>query len=83
MNKICHQLHVSSSYFGRLFKKHNNQTFVEYLTQYRLDQAKVMLRNSTMKVFEIAEKIGYEDPHYFSYNFRKNIGMTPLQYRKG
>lgn len=83
LNSISEYLHVSSSYFARLFKKTFQVTFLDYLTQFRLEEAKSLLRNSTLKVFEIAEKVGYEDPHYFSYNFRKNIGMTPLQYRKG
>lgn len=83
LNRISEHLHVSASYFARLFKKYYQITFLDYLTQYRLEEAKSLLRNSTLKVFEIAEKIGYEDPHYFSYNFRKNVGMTPLQFRKG
>jgi len=83
LNRISEHLHVSSSYFARLFKKYYQMTFLDYLTHYRLEEAKSLLRNSTLKVFEIAEKVGYEDPHYFSYNFRKNVGMTPLQFRKG
>jgi two-component system, response regulator YesN len=82
LNRISEQLHVSSSYFARLFKKHYHMTFLDYLTQHRLEVAKNLLKNTTLKVFEIAERIGYEDPHYFSYNFRKNVGMTPLQFRK-
>lgn len=83
LNSVSDYLHVSSSYFARLFKKHYQVTFLDYLTQYRLEEAKSLLRNTSLKVFEIAEKVGYEDPHYFSYNFRKNLGITPLQYRKG
>jgi len=79
---ICEELHVSSSYFARIFKRHNNQTFLEYLTEFRMKKAKELLKSSTMKVFEISVAVGYDDPHYFSYNFRKNVGMTPSQYRK-
>lgn len=82
LGTICEELHVSSSYFARIFKGHNNQTFLEYLTEFRMKKAKELLKNSTMKVFEISVAVGYDDPHYFSYNFRKNVGMTPSQYRK-
>lgn len=82
LSTISEELHVSSSYFARIFKRHNGQTFLEYLTDFRMKKAKELLKNSTMKVFEISQAIGYEDPHYFSYNFRKNVGMTPSQYRK-
>lgn len=75
-------LHVSNSYFSRIFKKAKNQTFVEYMTGIRLDKAKELLRTSDKKVYEIAQQVGYDDAHYFSYNFRKKVGMTPLQYRK-
>ncbi len=82
LSHISEKFHVSSSYFARIFKQHNQQTFVEYLTEFRMKKAKELLKNSTRKVFEISQAIGYEDPHYFSYNFRKNVGMTPSQYRK-
>jgi|GEM_PF-837765 len=83
LGSISEKLHVSSSYFARIFKQHSYQTFLEYLTEFRMKKAKELLKNTTMKVFEISAEIGYDDPHYFSYNFRKNIGMTPSQYRKG
>ncbi|PKM68307.1 MAG: hypothetical protein CVU95_03660 [Firmicutes bacterium HGW-Firmicutes-2] len=82
LSTICEVLHVSSSYFARIFKLYKNQTFLEYLTMFRMEKAKELLKNSTMKVFEISVKVGYDDPHYFSYNFRKNVGMTPSHYRK-
>lgn len=82
LNYISERLFVSSGYFARIFRKSTGQTFVDYLTNYRLDKAKELLRTTNLKVFEISERIGYEDAHYFSYNFRKNLGMTPGQFRK-
>lgn len=79
---ISSELNVSASYFSRLFKQITKKTFVEYLTEYRMTTAKKLLRTSDMKVYEISVKIGYDDPQYFSYNFRKHIGMTPSAYRK-
>lgn len=78
---VCEHLHVSTSYFSRLFKTETNETFVEYITRKRMEKAKELLKTSNMKVFEISQVIGYEDPHYFSYNFRKQTGMTPTEFR--
>jgi len=82
LNQISEGLNMSTSYFSRIFKKEKAQTFLEYLTQYRMEKAKELLKASDMKVYEISERVGYEDAHYFSYNFRKNVGMTPSQFRK-
>lgn len=82
LNLMSEALHVSTSYFSRIFKQVKESTFLEYLTNYRMEKAKEFLKLTDMKVYEIAEKTGYDDAHYFSYNFRKNVGMTPLQFRK-
>jgi two-component system response regulator YesN len=82
INLICEHLNVSSSYFSKMFKNETKTTFIEYLTKLRMDKAKELLLNTDLKVYEISEKIGYEDPHYFSYNFKKKIGVKPTQYRK-
>lgn len=82
LKEMSEKLHVSTSYFSRIFKQAKEQTFLEYLTAHRMNQARTLLKTTDMKVYEISVQIGYDDPHYFSYNFRKNVGMTPLQYRK-
>lgn len=79
---ISDRLHVSTSHFSRTFKMIKEQTFIEYLTAFRMEQAKTLLKTTDMKVYEIASQVGYDDAHYFSYNFRKNVGTTPLKYRK-
>lgn len=79
---MSNHLHVSASYFSRIFKIAKEQTFLEYLTGYRMEKAKELLKSSDLKVYEISTQVGYDDPHYFSYNFRKNIGTTPLKFRK-
>lgn len=81
INAICEYLNVSSSYFSRLFKKEVNATCIEYITTLRMDKAKELLDNTSMKIYEIAKRIGYENPYYFSYNFKKRTGLKPTQYR--
>lgn len=81
INKVCKHLHISTGYFSSLFKKEVKMTFVNYVMQLRMDSAKDLLRTSDMKSFEIAEKVGFIDPNYFSFCFRKRFGISPKEYR--
>lgn len=83
VQSICDYLHISPSYFSRLFKSEKKETIIEFLTRIRMEKSKELLKKTSMKVFEISEAVGYEDTHYFSYNFKKHIGITPTEYRKG
>ncbi|GAB6990224.1 response regulator [Paenibacillus pini] len=83
IRKVCNHLHISTGYFSSIFKKEVKMTFVNYLMQIRMDAAKEMLRTGDMKAFEIAEKIGFADPNYFSFCFRKKFGISPKEYRNG
>ena len=83
LDSISTRLFLSSGYFSRLFKKSTGLTFIDYLTEIRMQQAKKLLTGSNMKVYEISVKVGYDDPNYFSYNFKKHVGVTPSVYRKG
>jgi len=82
IEEMCKVLYLSPGHFSRLFKKKMGISFVDYLTKLRMDRAKYLLANTGQKMYEISQNIGYEDPNYFSYNFRKNTGMTPSQWRK-
>lgn len=81
INKICNYLHISPTYFSFIFKKETKTTFINYLTDIRMESAKEFLRTTSMKTFEIAEKIGYSEPNYFSYCFKKKFDMSPSEYR--
>ena len=81
VNKVCKYLHISPTYFSAVFKKEVKTTFINYLTQVRMEAAKELLRTSSMKSFEIAEKVGFAEPNYFSYCFKKNFGISPSEYR--
>ena len=56
-------------------------TFIEYLINKRMEKAKELLMTTDKKSFEIAYAVGYKDPHYFSYTFKKTTGMTTKEYR--
>ena len=72
---------MSSFYFSRYFRTAYNQTFIEYLTEYRIQQAVRLLEETTIPVREIAFRVGYADAGYFSKVFKRHVGVTPSDYR--
>ena len=82
LNSICSYLNISTSYFSTIFKEMTGETFVEVLTRTRMEKAKELLENTTMKNYEIAEKVGFSDPHYFGIAFKKITGKTPTEYAR-
>ncbi len=80
---ICGYLNVSAAYFSTVFKKETGKTFINYLTDYRMEQAVNLLLTENEKTYIIAEKVGYSDPNYFSYAFKKQFGMSPSKYKAG
>lgn len=81
LEKLSNYLHISPTYFSMIFKKETKFTFINYLTLLRMDTAKMLLRTTNMKTFEIAESVGYSEPNYFSYCFKKNFNISPSEYR--
>lgn len=81
MNTIAAEVGMSPSYFSSIFSKEMGKTFVEYLTEIRMDRAKELLMCSSMKTSEIGYEVGYKDPHYFSYIFKKTQNCTPKEFR--
>ena len=81
LEQVTDEISVSPAYFSTTFKKETGRSFVQYLTNVRLEKAKEMLKNTDAKTYEIAEKTGFSEPNYFSFIFRKNVGESPSQYR--
>lgn len=81
LNTIAAEVGMSPSYFSSIFNKEMGKTFVEYLTEIRMDRAKELLMCSSMKTSEIGYEVGYKDPHYFSYIFKKTQNCTPKEFR--
>lgn len=78
---LCRHLNVSAAYFSTIFKKEVGQSFVAYLTKVRLEHAVELLRTTEDKTYVIAEEVGYTEPNYFSYVFKKEYGISPSKYR--
>ncbi|HEY8464018.1 MAG TPA: response regulator [Bacillota bacterium] len=75
-------LHLSEGYLSKLFKNETGYTFVDYLTNYRMKKACKLLTVPTVKIYEIAEQVGYKDQRYFSMLFKKVTGMTPKEFKE-
>lgn len=78
---LCSFLHVSPAYFSTVFKRETGMSFVAYLTEVRLQEAVNLLNATDDKTYVIAEKVGYTEPNYFSYVFKKKFGVSPSKYR--
>jgi len=81
IDKVCKLFHISPTYFSYIFKRETKVTFINYLIQIRMEAAKELLRTSDMRSFEIAGRVGYSDPNYFSFCFKKNFEVSPTEYR--
>lgn len=81
LDAICSFSGISKNYFCNLFKVETGLSIWDYLTKYRMEKAKEFIANSDMKNYEIAYKVGYENPSYFSKIFRKYTGISPSDFR--
>lgn len=82
INTIADVFALSPAYLCSSFKKSTNKTLNQYITDIRIEQAKEMLLHQTDKVYEIAIKVGFTDTNYFSSLFRKQVGVTPLEFKE-
>ena len=82
VESVCNQLHVSTSYFSKVFKQVTGGTFLNYLIGRRMEEAKKLLLQTDYKSHAIGTMVGYPEPNYFSYVFKKNCGISPVKYRK-
>lgn len=82
INDIADEFHMSRTYVSRLLKLYSDHTFLTVLLNVRMEAARKMIIEDKYKMYEIAEKVGYNDFSYFIQVFRKYYGVTPNEYRK-
>lgn len=81
VEQMCEHLHLSQSYFSTVFKQETGQSFVRSLTEVRMNRAVELLESTDEKTYQIAAQVGYDEPNYFSYVFKKFFGTSPTKYR--
>lgn len=81
LNFLASHFNFSPNHLSMMFNKQMGVSFIKYLTDYRMNKAKELLRCTNKRSVDISLEVGYKDPHYFSYCFKKYQGITPTQYR--
>lgn len=82
LSEIAGRFYLSPSYVSRLLKKHTGRSFPEYMNTLRIRESQRLLRESSLKMIEIADQVGYLNITHFNKNFKLITGMSPLQYKK-
>ena len=83
LNELAAHVNFSPNHLSAVFRQETGQPFIKYLTDFRMEKAKELLASTSKKSNEIGILVGYKDPHYFSYLFKKTQGVTTTQYRGG
>ncbi|MCL6457705.1 MAG: response regulator [Gorillibacterium sp.] len=79
---VADEVHVTPVWLSKLFKKEKGQTFLEVLTDIRMAKAKDMLGDLKYKIYQVSYEVGYKDPVYFTKLFKKQLGVTPKEFRR-
>lgn len=82
LDDVSREVDISPYYFSKIFKDSTGKNFIEYLTEVRIERAKELLVSSGCSMKEICSSVGYSDPNYFSRAFKKNVGITPTEYKE-
>ncbi|MFC4698334.1 response regulator transcription factor [Enterococcus aquimarinus] len=82
LNMVAEEVALSPSHFSTIFSQSMGKTFIDYLTEQRINHAKRLLTETNLRLTEITMRIGYNDPNYFSFLFKKKQGMSPSEYRQ-
>jgi len=81
VEEIAKMFSLSPFYFSKLFKEHRNINFVDFVTEVRIKKSIELFTDESLNIKEIAYEVGYQDPNYFSRVFKKNMGVSPKDYR--
>lgn len=81
LTEIANEVFMSPTYICAVYKRETGKTINEYIIEMKMSYAKKMLESTKMKIMDISEDLGYENPQYFSYSFKKYLGEKPHQYR--
>lgn len=83
LEMISRKVNISPYYFSKIFKEETGENFIDYVTAIRIEKAKEVLKERDCSIKEVCIQVGYKDPNYFSRLFKKQVGVTPTEYREG
>jgi two-component system response regulator YesN len=72
----------NTTYFSTVFKKETGFTFLEYLSNIRMNKSKELLKETNKNIAAVCEEVGYSDVKYFTRSFKKHTGLKPNEFRK-
>lgn len=82
LEKVANGVFLNPSYVSHIFKKITGMSFADYMAEVKVDRAKVLLRDKNIKICDLSNIVGYNNPEYFTKNFKRKTGHTPVQYKK-
>jgi two-component system response regulator YesN len=82
LSLVASKIYTNDSYLSRIFKQEMKESLINYIIKKRIDESIHLFNTTDLKVYEVAEKVGIKDPHYFSICFKKQVGVTITEYRK-
>ncbi len=82
LESVAKGVYLNPAYISHIFKKVTNMSFVDFMTEVKIDRAKILLRDPQAKIYDIASMIGYSNPEYFAKIFKKKTGYAPTAYQK-
>lgn len=81
LSRIAEKIYLTPNYISMLIKQETGENFSDIVVKKRIEKAKALLFDPTLKIYDISEKVGYQDPNYFSSLFKKVVGMSPVEFR--
>ena len=82
LDSVAQEVYLSPAYFSRIFRQETGETFNAYLNTVRIEQSKKLLMDKSVRLIDISLMVGFDNQSYFTKVFKKNTGMSPLQYRE-
>src|SRR5699024_7990423 len=81
MTELATHFNYSHSYLGKKFRSDTGKSYHTYLNEIRIEEAKILLKESSFYIYEISERVGFSNPDYFHKKFKEKVGQSPKQYR--
>ena len=81
LDKLSEQVYVNPMYLSRLFKEKAGVSYIEYLTEVRIENAKRLLSDLSLRIYDIVEMVGYDSRKHFGKIFKEHTGLSPKEYR--